>query len=240
MRELILLVDDNTKLLEGLKLRLEMHGYQVIIALDGKEALNILESTIPNLIVADIMMPRINGWQLFENVRSTPRLAGIPFIFLTAKSGEESIIQGKSLGADDYIGKPFNIDELIASIQGRLRRKTELKKISSLSPEFNKPKVLKIHDLTIDTKAHQVHQDGKEIELTNIEFELLTLLTINAGTVCSFDDLAQVAYPSEFPNQSKEQTLRVHIKNLRKKLKYGRGKPSRINNVRGIGYRMSK
>lgn len=237
MRALIMLVDDNAKLLSGLKLRLEMKGYQVLLAYDGDEALNLLKSTKPDLIVADVMMPRLNGWELFSRVRDDPRLASIPFIFLTARSDEISIQQGKALGAEDYITKPFKADELIASINGKLHRASQLARLSAIHTGESDLSIIESKNLCIDLSAHRVEKNGEEIGLTPTEFELLAYLAKNAGQVCSLDALASAVYPSNSNPWDFQDTLRVHIKNLRKKLGTEPSHPEYIVNVRGVGYR---
>ena len=197
MRALIMLVDDNAKLISGLKLRLEMKGYQVLLAYDGDEALNLLKTTKPDLIVADVMMPRMNGWELFSKVRDDPRLAPIPFIFLTARSDEISVQQGKALGAEDYITKPFKADELIASINGRLHRASQLARLSNIHHGEQDLSIIESKNLYIDLSAHRVEQNGEEISLTPTEFELLAHLAKNAGQVCSLDALARAVYPTD-------------------------------------------
>ncbi len=133
MHELILIVDDNSRLLAGMKMRLEMDGYQVLLASDGKEALDILRSITPHLVIADVMMPRINGWELFDRLRNDPRLCSIPFVFVTARTDDESIQRGKGLGAEDYLTKPFKVEELEAVVRGKLLRASQLSRAAENS-----------------------------------------------------------------------------------------------------------
>jgi len=126
MSAIILVVDDNAELVEGVKITLEMEGYQVLTATDGVEALDILERTTPDLILADIMMPNMDGYELYERINSDPRWVQIPFVFLTAKTDKADILRGKEMGVDDYITKPFDPQDLIAVVRGRLKRMTEV------------------------------------------------------------------------------------------------------------------
>jgi DNA-binding response OmpR family regulator len=240
MNELILLVDDNVKLLQGIRLHLEMLNYRILIATTGVEALEILERSSPSLIVSDIRMPEMNGIELFKQVRAKPHLSMIPFIFLTALSDELEINDGKSLGADDYIVKPFKTKELVSSIQGRLRRKKEIEQAISDSQKEKLPEHIQVHDLEIFPNARQVFRSVTEILLSPIEFELLLHFIQYPGKVCPFSQLEQVIYPTDFKPIQVEQTIRVHVNNLRKKLKVSKTSKNIISNIRGIGYRFEK
>lgn len=240
MEELILLVDDSVKLLQGIRLHLEMLNYRILIATTGVEALEILERSSPSLIVSDIRMPEMNGIELFKQVRAKPHLSMIPFIFLTALSDELEINDGKSLGADDYIVKPFKTKELVSSIQGRLRRKKEIEQAISDSQKEKLPEHIQVHDLEIFPNARQVFRSVTEILLSPIEFELLLHFIQYPGKVCPFSQLEQVIYPTDFKPIQVEQTIRVHVNNLRKKLKVSKTSKNIISNIRGIGYRFEK
>ena len=126
MSAIILVVDDNPELVDGVKLTLEMENYQVLSATSGAEALDILERITPDLILADIMMPQIDGYELYERVHSDPRWVKVPFIFLTAKTDKVDIRRGKEMGADDYITKPFDPQDVVAAIRGRIKRLAEV------------------------------------------------------------------------------------------------------------------
>jgi len=238
LTETILLVDDNTRLLAGLKMRLELLGYRVLLANDGLQALETLQQHKPNLIVADIMMPKMDGWELFEKVRSNQQLAAIPFIFLTARSDELSTHQGKALGAEDYISKPFDTRDLIASIQGRLRRSAELAELGDQLGGPGIPDHIEIHNLKIMPRAQQVFISEEEISLTPIEYSLLLYMAVNADQVCPFEQMARAVYTDDYQPWRAQETLRVHINNLRRKLHSGSTELNLIKNVRGIGYRL--
>ncbi len=240
MQELILLVDDKVKLLQGIRMHLEMLNYRILIASSGSEALKILERSPPDLIVADIRMPGMSGIELFKRVRAKPHLSMIPFIFLTALSAEDEINKGKILGADDYIVKPFKAEELVCSIQGRLRRKKELEQAANELHKEKIPQNFKIYDLDISPSSRLVFRSGTEISLSPIEFELLLYFVKNSGRVCQFIQLAQAIYPVSFKPAHLEQTIRVHVNNLRKKLDISQSSKGLITNIRGIGYRFEK
>jgi two-component system alkaline phosphatase synthesis response regulator PhoP len=236
MGELILAVDDNVLLLQALRLRLEMTGYQVLTAPDGRAALDLLKTTTPNLIVADIMMPNLNGWDLYLRVRNDPRLTHVPFIFLTARADAASIQKGKALGADDFITKPFDPHELVASIQGRLRRAAQIDRLALASQDTSD--VFAIGDLLLDLSAHRLSRGATEIALTPIEFKLLAYLARNAGRVCATYEIAGALYPHDAQLCAPDETLRAHIKNLRQKIESDSANPRHIVTVRSVGYRL--
>jgi len=237
MKPIILLVDDNPKLLAGIKTRLELEGFQVITADDGASALQVLESVAPHLIIADIMMPRMDGWQLFERVRAMPRLTAVPFLFLTALTHDTAIQRGKELGAEDFLTKPFKSDELVASIRGKLRRAAELAQIAQTHTQDPNAVLLTIDDLTIDLSARRVTRNGAEISLTPTEFRLFAFLAQRAGIVCAIEDLARAAYANDTDEWDATAALRAHIKNLRKKIERVDA-PPHIVNVHSVGYRL--
>lgn len=145
----ILVVEDNIPLLHGLRELLRQEGYQVLIAQDGIEALEVMKKTCPDLIIADIMMPRMDGYAFYEAVRSRPEWVPIPFIFLTAKAAREDIIKGKALGAEDYITKPFDVRELLATVRSRLERAKAVR-------EFSEAKVEKLKEQIITALSHEL------------------------------------------------------------------------------------
>ena len=237
MHELILIVDDNAKLLAGMKMRLEMIGYQVLAAGDGREALDLLKSVTPHLIVADVMMPRVNGWDLFERIRNDPRLSLIPFVFVTSRTDDESIQKGKRLGAEDYLTKPFKAEELEATIRGKLIRAAQLSRSLKSQAGETTSKEIQIGDLTIDLNAHRVRQGDAEINFSPTEFNILVQLGQRAGQTISLQELAEFNFPSNSEDWDAQDTLRVHIKNIRKKIESDPSHPRYIVNIRGVGYR---
>jgi len=179
----------------------------------------------------------MNGWELFERVRDDPRLSATPFIFVTARTDDESIQRAKGMGAEDYLTKPFKAEELEASVRGRLLRAAQLSRSAKKNQPESEPSVIHIRDLTVDLKAHRVCRGDEEINLSPTEFKILTNLGRRAGQVFSLEELAEISFPTSFDAWDAQDTIRVHIKNLRKKIEPDPSKPRYIVNVRGVGYR---
>jgi DNA-binding response OmpR family regulator len=243
MKEMILVVEDNPDMTATLKLALEMEGYQVLNAANGLEALRILERVTPDLIVADIMMPRMNGYELYEATHQDERWLSIPFIFLTAKTGKEDIRLGKEMGADDYLVKPVEKEDLIAAIRGKLKRVKELKAAVEAVQEGLEgpiPKgTLKTGDLIIDLDRHVVTFKGEPIHLTPTEFRLLVCLANNIDFVVSCRELVEQVHHYHCEDESEaREIIRPHIKNLRHKIEPDPTHFTYIVNVRGVGYKL--
>ncbi len=239
-RYVVLIVEDQLDLREGIKLGLEMEGYQVLTAASAEEALLWLERLTPDIIVADIMLPGMDGYDLFQRLREKPEWAQIPFLFLTAKGDPLSIRQGKLMGADDYLVKPFSMEDLLAAIQGRLRRAEELRKTilqqqGALERETGK---IECGPFVIDQEAFQAWKDGELLELTPTEFRLLAALARNAGRVLSYTELIRASHGyEEMEREEARELLRPHLRNLRRKIDPD-DRTSYIQNVRGVGYRL--
>jgi len=243
MKEMILVVEDNRDMTAALKLALEMEGYQVLTAADGVEALRILERVTPDLILADIMMPRMNGYELYQTTHQDERWLSIPFIFLTAKTDKEDIRLGKEMGADDYLVKPVEKEDLIAAVRGKLKRVTELKAAAEAAherPEGLAPKgTLKTGDLIIDLDRHVVTIKGEPVHLTPTEFDLLTCLANNLDFVVSCQELVKQVHQYHCDDESEaREIIRPHIKNLRRKIEPDPNHFTYIINVRGVGYKL--
>jgi len=236
----ILVVDDQPELLENLALVLEAEGYQTYTAGDGVEALELLETQPVDLILADIAMPRLNGYQLYERVRENPRWLAIPFIFLTARAMDSDIRYGKELGVDDYLTKPIQPEDLLAAVQGRLRRARQLAQIGrTFAPSAPQPApVLELGRLRIDAGQHRVWLDDKEIKLSAREFTLLEYLAQRANQVISAPELIQATHDLATDPIEAGSLLRPLIRSLRRKLGYHVGETGCIENVRGVGYRL--
>lgn len=234
MSKCILLVDDNPRLVAGMKMRLELEGFQVVTAQDGTDALNVLDSLTPDLIVADIMMPRMDGWSLFNHVRAIHRLLDVPFIFVTALSDDASIQRAKEMGAEDFLTKPFKAEELVASVRGRLLRAEQLA-LAQATPASTTTNT--VGTLVLDPASHRVTRDGAEIPLTPTEFRLCAHLMQHTGIMCTVDDLVQAMYPGDSEQWGTGEAVRVHIKNLRRKIELDDA-PPHIINVHGVGYRL--
>lgn len=218
----VLIVDDEYSLLRQLQQILERERYIVETAIDGESALDKLFETPFDLIILDIMMPRVDGLTVLENTRK----AGIdtPVLMLTAKDNVEDRIKGLDLGADDYMAKPFSLDELLARMRALLRR-------SGTQAE----PVLQIMDLQLDTVSRKVTKGGKTVELTPREFSILEFLLYNKNRAVSRFSLAERVWGDAFDPFSMSNFLDVHIKNLRHKIgDTGRG--NIIRTIRGVGY----
>ncbi len=225
MGKKILVVDDEKKITEIIKAYLERDNFSVIVAYDGNTALDAVKKHSPDLIVLDLMLPEISGWEVCRILRKD---SNIPIIMLTARDETTDKIVGLELGADDYVTKPFDAKELVSRVKAVLRR------YEGNSTGISK----KIHagDLTIDIERRLVSRGEQNIELTPIEFDLLLLLTRHPGRVFSrlqlLDSIQGDAY------EGYERTIDSHIKNLRKKIEPEPEKPAYIITVYGVGYKM--
>lgn len=218
----ILIVDDESSLLEQLREILENQRYIIETAMDGEEALDKLFETAFDAVVLDIMMPKIDGLTVLEQARE----AGIdaPVLLLTAKGDVEDRIKGLNLGADDYLPKPFSLDELLARIRAMLRR----------SGSQTEP-VLQVLDVKLDTISRKVTRGGKPVELTPREFSILEFLLYNKNRAISRFSLAEHVWGDDFDPFNMSNFMDVHIKNLRHKIgDSGHGKI--IQTIRGVGY----
>jgi DNA-binding response OmpR family regulator len=236
----ILVVDDQPEILENLALVLELEGYEVLTARDGVEALDVLESRPVDLILADIAMPRMNGYQLYERVRQDPRCVAVPFVFLTARAMDSDIRFGKELGVDDYLTKPIQPEDLLAAVHGRLRRAQQLAQLSSLlAPAASSLAVLDLGRLRIDLKSHRIWMDDVEVQLSAREFALLAYLAQRVDHAVPAQELIQVTHELDTDHVEAGSLLRPLIRTLRRKLGYPVGDMGCIENVRGVGYRLA-
>ena len=236
----ILVVDDQPDLLDNLSLTLEAAGYQVLTAGDGIEALALLQSQPVHLILADIAMPRLNGYQLYERVRQNPDWVAIPFLFLTARTLDSDIRYGKELGVDDYLPKPIQPEDLLAVVHGKLKRAQQLARISgspllSLAP---KRSPLTVGRLRIDSGQYAAWLDGQELELSAREFTLLEYMARRANQVISPQELIHITHGLDSDQVEAGTLLRPLVRSLRRKLGYSVGDIGCIENVRGVGYRL--
>lgn len=226
VRTKILVVDDEPEAVELLEFNLTKAGYRVLTAADGAQALQKARTGLPALILLDIMLPELDGFEICRMLRRDPATARIPIIMLTAKAAEMDRVIGLELGADDYVTKPFSIRELLLRIKKRLERATG----GAATDE-----VLRFGELVIDPPAHSVTWRGKPIELTATEFKLLTLLAQRKGRVQSREQLLQDVW--EYNSLVDSRTVDTHMRRLREKL----GPASRhLDTVRGVGYRFAE
>lgn len=215
----ILIVEDNPELAGLLLDFLSAEGYEAETAGSGEEALELFSSHSPKLVVLDIMLPGIDGFAVCSKIRS---IGDTPIIIVSAKGEKEDVLSGLNLGADDYIEKPYDIDILLAKIDGIFKRRYS-------------SKVIKDGNLTVDCAQHEVYLDGKALVLTSKEYELLLLLLENKGRVVSKEELFNKIWG--FDSESEAQTLTVHIKRLRQKLEKDPKNPERLLTVWGVGYK---
>jgi DNA-binding response OmpR family regulator len=223
MKEKILVVDDEQDALDLIQFNLKGAGYEVVTADDGAEALKKARSTKPALVVLDVMLPEVDGFEVCKALRREPETATIPIIMLTAKAAEIDRVLGLELGADDYLTKPFSQRELVLRVKALLRRRTPSE------PQHNHTN---LGDLVIDIPRHEVLVEGKPIQLTATEFKLLTLLAERRGRVQSRDALLRDVW--EYDSAIDTRTVDTHMRRLRDKL----GNAARyLDTVRGVGYR---
>jgi DNA-binding response OmpR family regulator len=221
----ILVVDDEEKIVRIVKAYLEREGYTVVAAYDGKAALAMARTESPDLVLLDLMLPHVSGWDVCRSLRAG---SNVPIIMLTARDEDTDKIVGLELGADDYITKPFNPRELVARVRAVLRRaETPAEK-----------RTIEFGDLTVDLEKHEVRHAGRRVDLTPTEFELLRVLAEAPGRVYSrmqlLDKVQGYAY------EGYERTIDSHIKNLRKKLEPDPDRPRYVVTVRGVGYKLGQ
>jgi len=220
----ILAVDDEERILTFLKSKLKASGYNVITAGNGKEALELAQAQQPDLIVLDIVMPKMDG---IETLRELRGFSSIPVIMLSAKGSDIDKIKGLSLGADDYLAKPFNPDELVARIEAIRRRSTGESKITA-------PEQITIGNVTINLAKCRVSVDGKETSLTRIEWLLLSKLAQNAGRLMTYEELLTSIWGPEYLNDV--QILRTWVSRLRGKIEKQANTPKLISTIPKVGY----
>ncbi len=222
---LILVVDDEPRMIRFIRMNLELEGYQVVEASNGIDALDQVRKHMPELIIMDVMMPKMDG---FETLRLLREISTVPVILLTVRSDEEDRIRGLELGADDYITKPFSPRELVSRVNAVLRR-----------AEWPSPPprtLLKVDDrLSVDFNRHQVIVDGERIDLRPTEYRLLSHLIQNAGWVVPHETLLAKVWGYEYRDET--HYLRLYINYLRKKIEQDPAKPEYILTERGVGYR---
>jgi two-component system response regulator VanR len=229
-QETILLVDDEKEILDMTEIYLKNEGYRCLKAGNGLEALEVLRENTVDLIILDVMMPRMDGIQACMKIREERNM---PIIMLSAKSEDMDKILGLSTGADDYMTKPFNPLELIARVKSQLRR---YKRLNVSTPVHEN--LVEIDDLSIDIDNHEVRVNGNEVKLTPREFAILALLARNRGMVFSIEKIYEMVWNEPFFDS--DNTVMVHIRKLREKLEDNPRKPRYIKTVWGVGYKIEK
>lgn len=223
----VLVVDDEAEIREALEIYLTSENLRVFTAVNGLEALNILEQEKIHLIIMDVMMPQMDGIKATFKIREN---LNIPIILLSAKSEDQDKIMGLNVGADDYITKPFNPLELIARVRSQLRRFTHLGAYQT--GENN----LRIKGLVLNKNAKTVEVDGEDVRLTPKEYKILELLMENKGRVFSIDEIYERIWDEPF--FASENTVAVHIRNIREKIEINPKEPKYLKVVWGIGYKI--
>ncbi len=226
MTQRILVVDDDAKITAFLRRALVLEGYEVTVANGGQEALRHIAEQVPDLMILDLMMPEIDGMEVCRRVRA----AGdeLPILILTARDAVSDRVKGLDMGADDYLVKPFALEELLARVRALLRRR------KAASPEEEvRPGVLRYADLSLDTASREARRGNRTVELTAKEYELLALFMSHPRQVLTRDMLMENVWGYDYTGES--NVLEVYVGYLRQKLEAG-GKPRLIQTVRGVGY----
>ncbi|GAC1537172.1 MAG: two-component sensory transduction protein RegX [Acidimicrobiales bacterium] len=222
----VLVVEDEESFIEALVVGLKREGFLVKIARDGAEALDVFDVVRPDVVLLDVMLPKISGIDVCRALRSRSR---VPIIMVTAKGAEIDTVVGLEVGADDYVTKPYRLRELVARMRAVLRRAPRDDDDSTSGD------ALEVGDVRLDPERHEVHIRGNEVALPLKEFELLELLLANAGRVLSRDTLIDRIWGPHYVGDTK--TLDVHIKRLRSKVEQDPSAPERITTIRGLGYK---
>lgn len=220
----ILVVDDEKQIVDIVRAYLSREGYQVMAAFDGPSALEMARRVKPDLVILDLMLPGLSGWDVCRKLRDD---STVPIIMLTAREEIADRIVGLELGADDYVSKPFDPRELVARVRAVLRRG---------EPSENQSEVINHGDLRIETGSRQVNVAGRAVELTPTEFDLLSVMARHPGRVFSRGQLLDRLQGDDY--EGYERTIDSHVKNLRKKLAPDATCPQYITTVHGIGYRL--
>jgi two-component system, OmpR family, response regulator RegX3 len=232
----VLVVEDEASFVEALQIGLSREGFRVEVAVDGVEALERFEQVKPDIVLLDVMLPRLSGLDVCRQIRAQ---SSVPIIMVTAKSGEIDTVVGLEVGADDYVTKPYRIRELVARIRALLRRVSgDSGGDSTGDGERAMASTLRVGDVTLDPEAHRLTVRGVEVTVPLKEFEVLHLLLANAGRVLTREVLIDRVWGSDYVGDTK--TLDVHIKRLRSKIEVDPSSPTRIVTIRGLGYKFER
>ena len=226
----ILVCDDDKEIVDAIEIYLQQEGYQIYKAYDGEQAIKVLKEMNIQLLIIDIMMPRLDGIHATLKIRE---FSSVPIIFLSAKSEDTDKILGLNMGADDYITKPFNPLELVARVKSNLRRYTQL---GSLNVENNA--LYQVGGLCMNDDTKEVTVDGEPVKLTPIEYNILFLLVKNQGKVFSIDQIYENVWNEEAIGA--DNTEAVHIRHIREKIEINPKEPRYLKVVWGVGYKVEK
>jgi two-component system response regulator RegX3 len=225
----VLIVEDEDSFVDALTLGLTREGFRVSVARDGAEALDLFDDVQPDLVLLDVMLPKVSGLDVCRELRAR---SNVPIIMVTAKGAEIDTVVGLEVGADDYVTKPYRLRELVARIRAVLRRRST---DEVLVPAIAGDDVVEVGDVRVDHERHEVFIRGEETRLPLKEFELLALLLENAGRVLTRETLIDRVWGADYVGDTK--TLDVHIKRLRSKVEPQPAAPTRIVTIRGLGYK---
>jgi two-component system response regulator RegX3 len=223
----VLVVEDEDSFVEALTIGLKREGFRVQVARDGAEALDVFDAVRPDLVLLDVMLPKVSGIDVCRELR---RRSSVPIIMVTAQGSEIDTVVGLEVGADDYVTKPYRLRELVARMRAVLRRRS-----ADLATAAVDGDVLEVGDVALDPERHEVVIRGESVSLPLKEVELLELLLANAGRVLPRDTLIDRVWGTDYVGDTK--TLDVHVKRLRAKVEVDPGTPSRIVTIRGLGYK---
>lgn len=221
----VLIVDDEEHIRELIKFNLEKNGYKTITASTGKEGLEIAKERQVDLIILDLMLPEVDGFEVCKEIRKEHTISSIPIIMLTAKGEEIDKILGLELGADDYMTKPFSVRELVARVKAQLRRNNK-------TIDEN---LIKFGDISVNLQTREVKKSDKKVELTLKEFEILKLLIKNKGKILTREMLLDRIWGYEYIGETR--TVDVHIRHLRQKIENDDKNPMYVQTIRGVGYK---
>lgn len=229
----VLVVEDEPSFVEALSAGLRREGFALDIARDGREALDRFEACDPDVILLDVMLPRLSGLDVCRAIRSR---SNVPIIMVSAKGEEIDMVVGLEVGADDYVPKPYRFRELVARIRAVLRRAQVQAAAEAVAANAERP--IAVGDVSIDPHGHEVRVRGETVQLPLKEFDLLWVLISNAGRVVPRDDLIDEVWGMDYVGDTK--TLDAHIRRLRRKIEVEPSNPQRIVTVRGVGYKYSE
>ena len=226
MAQRVLVVDDEKLIVKGIRFSLEQDGMEVDCAYDGEEALRLAQENAYDIILLDVMLPKMTGFEVCQQIRG---FSNVPIVMLTTKGDDMDKILGLDNGADDYITKPFNILEVKARIKAIMRR------TNRREPERkDKVKVVERGDMRLDCESRRVHIKNREINLTAKEFEMLELLIKNPGKIYGREELLRLVWGTDYPGDVR--TVDVHIRRLREKIEEIPGEPTYVRTKWGVGY----
>lgn len=225
MSRRVLVVDDEKLIVKGIRFSLEQDGMEVDCAYDGEEALQLAKDNKYDIILLDVMLPKLTGFEVCQQIRE---FSNVPVVMLTAKGEDMDKILGLEYGADDYITKPFNILEVKARIKAIMRR------MNGKEKEKETAKIIESKDMKLDCEGRRVYINDREINLTAKEFEVLELLMLNQNKVYSRENLLKIIWGSDYPGDVR--TVDVHIRRLREKIESNPSEPKYVHTKWGVGY----